>query len=310
MVWKLYTAFYHVIGGNRVTIFKALIMGIIQGVTEFLPVSSSGHLAIFKHILKFNTETGLLFDVLLHFGTLVAIFIAFYKDLKELFMEGIGLVVDLFFNCFVLITHLFHNSKTEYRKVCDTQYRKFVVLIIISSIPTAILGFAMKDRIESFGNSVLMPGICLIITGLLLLICNGLPNGKKNLDTTGYQEAFAVGVSQGIATLPGLSRSGTTITVCRFLGLEQEFAVKYSFLMSIPAVLGAAILECKDLNGTNITSTEVSYYVVGMIVAAIVGFMCIKSMLLIVRRKKFTYFAFYCIIAGIIAVSYYISTIY
>ncbi|MDF2943862.1 MAG: Undecaprenyl-diphosphatase [Herbinix sp.] len=283
-------------------LIKSIIMGIVQGVAEFLPVSSSGHLAIMKHVLHMETDTGLLFDVLLHLGTLIAIFIAFWKDIQELIIEGFKIIGDCFINLSTVIINLQSKKKVAYRKIISTPYRRFVMLIIVSTIPTGIIGVIFADAIEIVSTTLLVPGLCLILTGILLTIADRVKTGTKTEVNAGYKEAGLIGVAQGIATLPGLSRSGTTITACLLAGFDRSFAVKYSFIMSIPAVLGAVILEVKDFSMDMVSQSDIFNYLVGTIVAAVVGYISIKTMLVIVRGKKFKYFAYYCFAIGIIAV--------
>ena len=277
-------------------------MGIIQGIAEFLPISSSGHLAIMKHILHIETDTGLLFDVLLHLGTLVAIFIAFWKDIQQLVVEGFKIIGDFFINLGRRIKNLSSEKKIEYIQIISTPYRRFVILIIVSTIPTAIIGLVFKNAIEIASETLLVPGLCLILTGILLSIADRVKTGKKTEENASYKAAGLIGVAQGIATLPGLSRSGTTITACLLAGFDRSFAVKYSFIMSIPAVLGAVVLEAKDFSMDMVTQSDLINYMAGTIVAAVVGYISIKTMLVIVRGKKFKYFAYYCFVIGIIAV--------
>lgn len=284
------------------TLLEAIIMGIVQGLTEFLPVSSSGHLSFMKHILKINTNTGLLFDVLLHLGTLIAIFIAFWSDIKQLITETIAILGDLFHNTLVLCKSRKMGPRNQYRKIVSSSYRRFVVLILISTIPTALLGLLLESVIETTITTVLVPGLCLILTGVLLVMADHYQVGTKTEETTTYGDALFLGISQGIATIPGLSRSGTTITAALSRGFNQSYAVRYSFIMSIPAVIGAVVLEVKDIANETITKVDICNYFVGMVVAAVIGFYCIKTMLVLIRGKKFTYFAVYCFLMGIIAV--------
>lgn len=284
------------------SLWQAILMGIIQGLTEFLPVSSSGHLALFKILFGVETDTGILFDVLLHVGTLLAICIVYYKDLGKLIVEGLGLVRDAFVNVVIFIRNKIQKDSERYRKVVCNGYRKFVMLMIVSTIPTGIIGIFGKHAVTLASELLIVPGICLIITGILLVIADRTKEGDKVPKNTSYLDAFSIGIAQGIATLPGLSRSGTTITACLLCGFGRNFAVKYSFIMSIPAILGALILELKDISTIAVTPSEVVYYLIGMAIAAVVGYICIKTMLVIVRKKKFTYFAVYCFIIGILSI--------
>ena len=287
------------------TLLKAIIMGIVQGVAEFLPISSSGHLALFKHILGVELESGMLFDVLLHVGTLVAVFIAFWKDIKNLIVEGFGIVGDFLVNVARAMGNLFRKEKKPLKKVVRTPYRRFVMLVIVSTIPTGIVGILLKDITEWAGTTLIVPGICFILTAIELLVAeNWRPknHGRTTEKNAKYSEALIAGVVQGIATFPGLSRSGTTIAAGVIMGFERNFAVRYSFIMSIPAILGALVLELKDIGEAAVTSTELMYFGVGAVVAAVVGYFAIKVVLEAVRKKKYRYFAYYCFVIGLIAV--------
>ena len=283
-------------------ILETIFLGIVQGVAEFLPVSSSGHLAIFKNIFGLS-EVGLTYDVLLHLGTLLAVFVVFWKDIKKLIINGVMIIAECFINLVYFFNNIFSkNNKKTYKKILSSDYRRFVVLIIVSTIPTGIIGYLMADIVESVSAGLLIPGIGLLITGVLLLISDMLPDGFKKADNATWGNAIVIGVVQGIATLPGISRSGSTITAALFCKFDRKFAVKYSFIMSIPAILGASLLELKDMGSEKLSGSQWGLYILGMAVAAVVGYVCIKTMLVIVRKKKFKYFAFYCFLAGTFAI--------
>lgn len=284
------------------TLFEAIVMGIIQGATEFLPVSSSGHLAIFSILLGIETDTGMLFDILLHVGTLVAICVVYYKDVIGMIVEFIRMMGDIFYNIKAKSWNKKHRKQKELRPVICNSNRKMALMILVTSVPTGIIGFAAGDLIENLSNYLIVPGICLLLTATLLLISDRLPDGNITPKKASFTSAFVIGLAQGLATMPGLSRSGTTITACLACKYERSFAVKYSFLMSLPAIIGAALKEFLDVAGTTIPTQEIIYYIIGTIVAAIVGYICIKTMLNIVRKKKFTYFAVYCYAMGLICV--------
>lgn len=284
------------------TLLQSILLGLIQGLTEFLPVSSSGHLAIFKGLFHINTNTGILFDVLLHLGTLIAIFAVYYKDIWEMIKEGVSIIADAFFNLKTWVLNFFSEEKGTYRPMVDNSYRKFVILVLVSTIPTGIMGLLASDFIEQAAATILVPGCCLLITSVLLFISDRVKTGEKLPKNTTYGNALFIGICQGFATLPGLSRSGTTITACLLCGFDRKYAVKYSFIMSIPAVLGAAVLELKDFSPASLAAGQLVNYAIGMAVAAVVGYICIKTMLVIVRQKKFTVFAIYCLLVGCVAV--------
>lgn len=284
------------------SLLEALFLAVVQGVAEFLPISSSGHLAIFKNVFGVNTDTGLLYDVMLHVGTLVAVFIVYWKDIWELIREGFAIIGTALSNTYKFFVNLFCKDKKKYKQVINSPYRRFVMLVIISTIPTGIMGILLSDVIEAASTTLLVPGICLLITSLLLYISEMIPEKDFNESNISYGKGLFIGIIQGFATLPGISRSGSTITAGLFCGMERNFAVKYSFILSIPAILGAAVLELKDFNEISIGSVELLNYVVGMVASAVVGYICIRWLLVLVKNKKFKYFSIYCFIAGIVAI--------
>lgn len=284
------------------TLLQSILMGIIQGLTEFLPVSSSGHLAIFKILFGVNTDTGILFDVLLHVGTLIAVCIVYYKDIVRLIVEFVKIVIDGIYNLRVLIFKLIKKEDEDYRRIITNSYRKFVMLIIVATIPTGIIGYLGQDLVTACSEWLIVVGVCLLITAVLLFISDRVPDGYKRPKQVTATNAFVIGICQGLATMPGISRSGTTIAACVISGFDRKFAVKYSFILSIPAILGALVLQLKDLGEVALVAGEARNYIIGMIVAAVVGYVCIKTLLVIVKKKKFTYFGFYCIAAGVLAI--------
>lgn len=285
------------------TILQSIFLGIIQGITEFLPVSSSGHLAILENIFHIQTDGGMLFDIMLHVGTLVAVFVVYHKDIWKMIKEAIFMAWDILKNLRIFFLNKIHKTHLKYIKIVQNSYRKFVVLVLVSTVPTGIIGVLGGDLVDAAGETLLIPGICLLITGVLLLICDLAKEGNKKPKDVSYRDGLIIGTAQGIATLPGISRSGTTIAVCVLLGLDRKFAVKYSFILSIPAVLGAAVLEIKDVIAEPIPVNQIGIYAVGMVFAAVVGYVCIKTMLIVVRNKKFKYFAYYCFAVGIVAIA-------
>lgn len=281
---------------------KALLLGLIQGLSEFLPVSSSGHLALFKQLFKMDTDSGVLFDVLLHIATLAAICVVYFKDVARLFIELIGIVSDVFANIVTFFRGMGNANSSDYRPIVTSSYRKFAMLIIISTIPTGILGILLNDIVDAASANLLVTGFCLIGTGGILFIADMLPEKDKKPKTATYGDAFCIGTAQGIATLPGLSRSGTTIAAALLCGFDKRFAVKYSFIMSIPAILGALILELTKIGNDNITGSDVGCYFLGMIVAAVVGFGALLFVMKVVMSKYFKYFSYYCAGMGLLSI--------
>lgn len=287
------------------TLVQAIILGAIQGLTEFLPVSSSGHLAVFKNLFNLNLDTGILFDVMLHFATLIAVIIIYSKELGLMIVEFFKMIGDIFKNLGIKL----RKSDEPYHQVVCNSIRKFTLMIIVTTIPTGIMGILLEDLVETLQMSLLFPGIFLVLTAIVLFISDRLPEQNGTPRTTSFGKALIIGVAQGCATMPGLSRSGTSVAACVACGMNRAFAVKYAFIMSIPAILGAAVVKIPDLKEAAFTTNEIINYSAGMLVAFIVGFICIKAMLLIVRKKKFTYFGFYCLFIGCLAIGAHAASV-
>ena len=277
---------------ETVTYLQAIIMGLVQGLAEFLPVSSSGHLVLSKFILGAELGTSALFEILLHVGTLLAVFVFYWKDVLNLIKEGLLMIKDSFLLVFK-------------RKKFDLYLeRKMVVFIIVASIPTAILGLLMEAFLEDlFLSSVIAVGFALLVTGTMLMLIRKMPKSDKTLEEMKGRDAFTIGLIQGIATIPGISRSGSTVTAGLFCGLDKEFAFRFSFLMSIPAILGAAVLKMMDVNIADLTANA-GPYAVGMIVAAVVGYASIRWLKNLIQKDQFHYFGYYCLAVGLISIVY------
>ena len=237
-------------------------------------------------------------------GTLLAIFIAFRKDIKRLIVEGIHILGDFFYNVSVFFRKCMGKT-VHYRRVIRSSYRKLVMLLIVSTLPTGVLGVLLSDVIKTSNSFILVPGICLLITAGFLLIADFVDLGSKKPKEATYIDAGVIGLSQGLATMPGISRSGTTITACLLCGFDKKFAVKYSFIMSIPAVLGAVVLELKDFSSLSLSTNDVTSCLIATLIAAVVGYLAICFMMRLIRGKKYKYFSIYCALLGAIAIGYY-----
>jgi len=252
------------------TLTEGLILGAVQGLTEFLPVSSSGHLALTQQLMPGFEQPGLLFDVVLHLGTLVAVILYFRQDLKQ------------------LITSPFR------RDIQSVQDRRYLRLLIAGSVPTAIIGLAFKDTVEGLMHRPLIVAGLLIVTGLLLFIAERFrSSGRKRLN---LGDSLITGIAQGVAVLPGISRSGATIAVLLLRGVDGQTAARFSFLLALPAVGGAALLSLKDVE--SLPSAEISTYLAGAGVSCLVGLLCIHALLGIIRKKRLYYFSVYCWLVG------------
>ena len=266
------------------SLLSSIILGLIQGVAEFLPISSSGHLAIAEHLLGMTgLEIPEFFDVLLHLGTLIAVFAAYWEDIRNMVVEFFCGVRDL-------------AHRTTPTPVPPA--RRLILLIIVGTLPLLVV-LPIKDLVEGLADNMYFVGGALIVTGFLLFASDRVRKGRKTEKSATLVDVLLVGVAQAIATCPGISRSGTTITAGCFVGFDRKFAVRYSFLLSIPAILGANILSIKDALATVVWS-EVPVYLVGVAVAAAVGYACIRLLKMIADKGKFGFFAYYCWGVGII----------
>ena len=265
------------------SLLSAILLGLIQGVAEFLPISSSGHLAIAEHLLSSgSTEVPGFYDVLLHLGTLIAVFAAYWQDIVDMIRELIDGVRDLA-----------HGSTPN----PVPPARRMILLIIVGTLPLfAVL--PVHDLIEGLGNSLYFVAAALVVTGGLLFFSDRVRKGRKTEKNASLVDVLLVGVAQAIATCPGISRSGTTITAGCFVGFERKFAVRFSFLLSIPAILGANILSLKSALEGEIIWADVPVYLVGVAVAAGVGYLCIRLLRMIADKGRFGWFAYYCWAAG------------
>lgn len=270
------------------TIWDALFQGIIQGLTEFLPVSSSGHLSLIQYFTGQSGETGVLFSILLHLGTLIAVFLAFYKTIFQLFFEALAMIGDIF------------TGRFSFKRL--NPERRMILMLILSLVP--LLFFVLlKDFYSgvSSDNDIIVEGVCFLITGVLLLVSDRMSRGAINMSNMRPRDALAMGIAQGIAPLPGVSRSGSTVAAGLMMGLERQYAVTFSFIMGVPAVLGANILEVGDALGENFP-LSLPVVLTGVIAAIVFGLLAIKMVQWLVTTDKFKYFGYYTLVLGTVTV--------
>ncbi|HHW06534.1 MAG TPA: undecaprenyl-diphosphatase [Clostridia bacterium] len=250
------------------TIWEGIVLGIIQGLTEFFPVSSSGHLVIFTEILGVQ-EAGLVFDVLVHFGTLLAVMMVYRADIVS---------------------------------ILKRPFQKLTWLLLAGAVPTGVIGLVFHDVFTEMFESVLVTGCMLLVTGTILWLVDRYASAAKPLEKMSYGQAVFVGLAQGLAILPGLSRSGTTIAAALVTGLDRQSAPRYSFLLSIPVILGATVLELKDIVVGDINSALLVPYLAGMVAAMAAGYCAITLFIRFVRLGKLHYFSYYCWLVGLLVV--------
>lgn len=270
------------------SIIEAFILGLVQGISEFLPISSSGHLAILGRLMGMNPEADnlLSFNILLHVATLVAVFIVYHKDILEMIKAFFAMIKDVFTG--------------KGLRLKEFTYRRLIVMLIGATLPAVVAALLLGDIIEN--PQLWQIGIFLIITATLLFLSEKLAGGNIDLENMSVKRAVCVGCFQGLGTLPGISRSGSTIVGGLFCKLDKKTAVRFSFLMSIPAILGALVLDLKDMVSMSSQVLSPVNVIVGMVTAAVSGYFSIKFLLKLVEKSKLSYFSVYCVIAGIFAI--------
>ena len=273
-------------GGITLTYLLSILMGIIQGVAEFLPISSSGHLALFQTFFGMETveEKYMFFTVLLHFGTLISVCVVYWRDIADMIREF-----------FLGIAALVGRKDTG---VTPPPARRTVMLIIIATLPLFVM-VLLQDAINQLFSNSIMVSCALIVTGFILFFSDRLAKGHKTARNATVADALIVGCGQALAVIPGLSRSGTTISVGMLRGFDRAFAVRFSFLLSLPAILGANVLEIKDAVEAGFPMEELPMYLVGVAVAAVVGYFAIRMVKSLADKGKFGKFAYYCWAVGL-----------
>ena len=268
--------------------WQAVFLGLVQGITEFLPISSSGHLSVLQNLFHMSTaEQGhLFFDVLLHLGTLVSICVVYWKDIVAMFFEVLG---------FAGIGPAAGDRKSRYPAA------RMFLMIILATMPLALV-LPIKDQLETLYYNSIFIGVALILTGCMLYVADKMVQGKKTETSMTVWDSLIIGLCQCAAVIPGLSRSGTTITAGLATGLRRDFAVKFAFLMSIPAVLGANLLSLVDAAKDGIDWSMMPAYLAGMLAASAAGILSIRLLKLLANRGRFGGFAYYCWVMGVLAI--------
>lgn len=264
--------------------FEALILGVVQGATEYLPVSSSGHLVIFQHLFGLE-EPALLFDIVLHVATLLAVVWYYRQDIIDLIQQTSSAVRALV-------------GGTSWSEV-QTEYPGFRLgwLIVLGTVPTALIGITLQDTFEALFGSLRTVGLMLCVTGIILLLTRYGLRGTRQIGQMRPVDALLIGLVQGLAITPGISRSGSTIAVALLAGIEKETAARYSFLLSVPSIIGALILKIGDSgNGIGLAPT-----LIGFVAALVTGYLCLTLLVQLVKRGKLAWFAPYCFAAGLFA---------
>ena len=268
--------------------YQSVILGMLQGITEFLPISSSGHLVLLQHIFGLK-EPEILFDICLHIGTLIAICIIF----RQLIWQLIKAIFDH--------PTIFLSKQALIKGIQTNPHLRMSWVIICGTIPTGIIGICFHHYVDQLFGNILNVGIALIVTGFILWFTR-FPNPKdRDILNMTVIDAIIIGIAQGLAILPGISRSGLTICTCLYVGINRQTAAQFSFLLSIPAILGALVLE---IDRISFHSMYLSSIILGTVTATIIGFFALKWLLRIVNHGKMFWFAPYCWIIGCLTIIY------
>ncbi len=280
---------------TTLTYLQALILGIVQGLGEFLPISSSGHLAVIQYFFGIEGESVLLFAVMLHLGTLISVFIIYWHDIVKLVKELIAVIKDIFTGKGLRINH--------------NPVRRLGFMIIVATIPTALIGLFLNDVFAGLYLSLIAVGIGFLVTGTILFIAEKMGKNEKKVWGMKFRHAVFIGIMQGIAICPGVSRSGSTLFGGLMSGLDRNFALRFAFLISIPSILGSVILEFPPAISAGLPAGMWGPVILGTVVSAISGFIAIKAMLKIVAGKRLTVFSWYTWVLGAAVLGYAIFII-
>ncbi|MEX2573956.1 MAG: undecaprenyl-diphosphate phosphatase [Balneolaceae bacterium] len=262
-------------------LLQSILLGLLQGITEFLPVSSSGHLVLARAFLGRDLEPGITFEIVVHFGSFCSIAIYYRRKVKEI-------IVDLF--------RSFSPDGIRTKRYANDPNTRLSLIILLSMIPAMYVGFTMKDAIESMFLNPLLVSFMLLITGFLLFSTKLVSAPKKDLDA---KSGLLMGLAQALAILPGISRSGSTISAGLFTGVDREMVANFSFLMVLPVLAGAMLLELTEIAENGIESAAVVSLIAGFLTSFIAGYIALTYLIILLKKEKFHYFSYYCWFVGI-----------
>ena len=275
---------------TSLTYFQAIILGIVQGFGEFLPISSSGHLSLLQYFFGIEGESVMLFAVMLHVGTLISVLAVYWKDMVRLIFELCYCIRDI--------------CKGRGPRINANSTRRLGFMILVATIPTAFMGLFFNDFFGSLYESIVAIAIGLILTGIILMVAEKMGKSEKTVTGMKFRHAVFIGIMQGIALTPGISRSGSTLFGGLVAGLKRDFAVKFAFLVSIPSICGSVVLELPPALKAGIDPSLVGPMLVGIVASAITGFIAIKVMIKLVSDKKTAVFSYYVWALGLAIIVY------
>lgn len=268
-------------------IIQALLLGLLQGLTEFLPVSSSGHLALARALLGREIMPGITFEIVVHFGSFCSIVVYFRAKIAEIFLDLFG---------------SFSLNGIKTRRFLHDKNTRYSGIILLSMIPAGIVGFTLKDPIEALFLNPVFVSSMLLVTGTLLFMTRFVKSPESEVDT---KRGLLMGVAQAFAIIPGISRSGSTIAVGLFSGINRDSVANFSFLMVLPVLAGAMLLELIEIMETGIEYAAVLNLIVGFLASFLSGYFALKYLIILLKREKFHYFSYYCWAVGITGLIYF-----
>lgn len=271
---------------------KAVALGIVQGLTEFLPVSSSGHLVLFQKLMGLNQDM-LTFDIVLHAGTLAAVMVYYWRDIWRMVTELMWMAGDIL------------KGKSPGMVMDYYPLGRLLIYLLLATVPTGLMAILFHDAVQSLFGSLVSVAVAWILTGIFLVTTRKY-SGNRSFDLMTHQDAFVIGLAQGVSLIPGISRSGSTIIAGMFCGIEKKDAARFSFLLSIPAIIGANILELS--RGIENWQMDLISYASGFAAAAFVGYLSIAVLLKLIEKGNFFLFGFYCFAIGLFTLGYCVMT--
>lgn len=285
------------------TIIKAIIIGLVAGITDFLPVSTTGHITLFGNIMGIQGDIDLMLIIALHLGTLISILLVYFRPVVRCFLEFIGIIADLITNIRVLFSG--RSGEKVYRKIVTNSYRKLVVLVLIALIPTIVIGCFVVTLTESLACNILASGIGLMVTALLLLVASFTGRLYKGPHEAKVFDAVLIGAFQGFSGFTGISRLGMSTSSAYLSGFTTKLALLFSFILAIPTVIGAFAYEAIR-NGSAVPAVGIGFTLIAMMTAAIVGYFALVFLRRFLSSRFTRYFAAYCFVIGIVSIVIYL----
>lgn len=287
------------------TLLESILLGVLQGILEFLPVSSYGQLLFAEHLLQIEKASIMLFEIFLHIGSAIAIAIVFRKDIKRIYQAFQQMMPAVRYNIRSYFYNLLHEQEERsYQHVMRNNYQKFAGMLLISSISCAVTGYLLHELSLTFSDSLLSVGLSFLITAVVLLVVDLWKHGTVIPDGMTWWQAVLIGVCHGLGVIPGISSLGITICVCLLCGLRKNFAIRYSFLLFIAVSIGALFFRFHEFAEPQMTLQLGAIYIVGMITSAVVSLLCARLMLKILIKKRLRIFAIYSFLVGLFVIVY------